>query len=266
MMMTGMSAKAHQSGGADATAQSPVVQVRALGKIIDERPILEDLNFDVPRGCITALLGANGAGKSTLLRILATLTPPTAGTLTLFGRRAGGDDPALRSRIGMIGHNAMLYRELSARENLLFFGRLYDVPSVESKASQLLEQVDLLSRADDPVKAFSRGMLQRVSIARALMNNPELLLADEPFTGLDAPSRAIFEQLLDGIRKAGTAIVLANHDVAQSIMLADRVLVLRNGRQALDSSSVDVDVDQVFAVVGVPKRSPFAFGSPLARQ
>lgn len=244
-----MSAAAAHSTGSTTAPAPPVVQARALGKVIDERPILQELDFELARGMLLALLGANGAGKSTLLKILATLTAPTSGTLTLFGRKAGGDDPALRSRIGMIGHYTMLYRELTARENLLFCGRLYDVSNVERRASQLLEQVGLAHRADDAVKTFSRGMLQRVSIARALMNEPELLLADEPFTGLDAPSRAILEQLLADICSQGTAVVLANHDVAQSMMLADRVLVLRDGKQVLLDSAAAVDVDQVFAVV-----------------
>lgn len=236
----------------DASAAAPIVQAEGLSKVIDERPILNGLSFEIAPGTLVALLGANGAGKSTLLKIIGTLTPPTDGVLKLFGRETRHDDPGVRSRLGMIAHGAMLYRDLTARENLLFFGRLYDVSAVEARAEELLDMVNLVSRADDAVKTFSRGMTQRLSIARALMHDPDLLLADEPFSGLDAPSRATLEQLLTDIRNQGKSIILANHDVTQSVMLADRVIVLRRGGIALSESCVDVDVDQVFDAVSTP--------------
>jgi ABC-type multidrug transport system ATPase subunit len=225
------------------------VHAQGLGKVIDDRPLLHGLDFTIARGSHVALLGSNGAGKSTLLRIIGLLTPPSAGTLELFGRSVDRDDPAIRSRIGMIAHGAMLYRTLTARENLLFFGRLYGVPGVEARTRELLDMVGLLNRADDAVQTFSRGMLQRVSIARALMHEPELLLADEPFTGLDTPSRDRLESLLDDVRRQGTTIIMANHDVAQSLVLADQVIVLRNGRQVLEAMAPTIDVDQVYETV-----------------
>lgn len=228
---------------------APAVQARGLGKVIDDRPLLHALDFTVARGSHVALLGSNGAGKSTLLRMLGLLTAPTDGTLMLFGRSVDRDEPTVRSRIGMIAHGAMLYRTLTARENLLFFGRLYGVPDVEARAREMLDMVELLDRADDAVQTFSRGMLQRVSIARAIMHDPDLLLADEPFTGLDSPSKDRLEALLEDIRKQGTTIIMANHDVAQSLVLADQVIVLQHGRQVLDERTTAVDLEQVYETV-----------------
>jgi len=225
-------------------ASPAVVMAHALTKTLDERPILKDLSFSIPQGRFIALLGANGAGKTTLLNMLATLTTPTSGQLRLFGRAARRDDPSLRSRIGFVSHRSMLYRELTALENLVFFGKLYRAPKPRSRARELLEYVGLLDRADDAVGSFSRGMTQRVAIARALMRHPDLLLADEPFAGLDAPSTRAIETIMQSLNEHGATIVMANHNIAQSVRLADRVIALRHGAIALtqhDPSEADLD-------------------------
>jgi heme exporter protein A len=217
---------------------SEAIGTRALCKQIDERAVLDGIDLQVHRGQFVALLGANGAGKSTLLKVLATLTPPTSGELILFGKPATGRDAqAARARIGMIAHQSMLYRDLSARENLEFFARVYGVPDPRGRARQLLELISLPHRADDAVKAFSRGMTQRVAIARALVHDPDLLLADEPFDGLDAPSIATMEQMLSDLSEQGTTVILANHSIDQSLRLADRAVVLRGGRVVIDAPS-----------------------------
>jgi heme exporter protein A len=228
-----------------ATQTTPAVAAVALEKWIDERPILRDINLSVPAGRYVTLLGANGAGKSTLLKILATLIPPSGGELKLFGRTVTHDAATPRSRIGLIGHQSMLYRDLSARENLVFFGRLYGVSDPRTRAEELLEAVGLSDRADDPVKAFSRGMTQRVAIARALMHGPELLLADEPFDGLDAPSCRSLEQLLGRLHEAGKTIILANHDIDQSLRLAEAAVVLRRGSIVIAKPVRQLDGEQV---------------------
>jgi heme exporter protein A len=225
------------------------VQVAGLGKRIDDKRVLTDITFDVRRGQYIALLGANGAGKSTLLKILATLLPPTIGTLALFGETLGREAAGLRARLGLIGHGAMLYRDLSARENLIFFSRLYDVPDPADRADRLLDYVGLAGRARDPVKTFSRGMAQRVSIARALVHDPDLLLADEPFAGLDAPSRRMLEQMLDRLHGEGKTIILASHDLEQSLGVAQRALVLRQGRLVVDEQTSQLEVGAVLAEV-----------------
>ncbi|MHC4081563.1 MAG: ABC transporter ATP-binding protein [Planctomycetota bacterium] len=231
---------------------SRAVQVAGLGKTIDDKRVLADITFDVRRGDYVALLGANGAGKSTLLKILATLIPATKGHLALFGETLKGEAAGLRARLGLIGHGAMLYRDLSARENLVFFGRLYDVPDTASRADDLLDYVGLAGRARDPVKTFSRGMAQRVSIARALVHDPDLLLADEPFAGLDAPSQRMLEEMLGKLHGEGKTIVLASHDLAQSLGLAQRALVLRQGRLVVDEETARLDAAAVLAEVTGP--------------
>jgi heme ABC exporter ATP-binding subunit CcmA len=213
---------------------SRAIRCTQVSKSLDDRPILQGIDLEIGAGEYVALMGANGAGKSTLLRILATLMTPTDGEVELFGQPLKRNAVNLRARIGFIAHQSMLYRDLSARENLDFFARLYGVDDPPRQVNRMLQMIGLSDRGDDPVKNFSRGMTQRVSIARALLHNPELLLADEPFAGLDAPSTAALENLFSQLSAAGKTIVLVNHDVEQTLRLAERALVLRNGRVVLD--------------------------------
>jgi heme exporter protein A len=244
-----MSATAAQLADAPpALGKTEVVGATALGKRIDERAVLDGIDLCVPEGPFVALLGANGAGKSTLLKVLATLTPPSSGQLQLFGSPATGRGAAAaRARIGMIAHQSMLYRDLSARENLEFFARLYGVPDPRGRAEELLEVVALGDRADGAVKTFSRGMTQRVAIARALVHDPDLLLADEPFDGLDAPSSATLEQLLADLHGQGRTVILANHAIDQSLRLAERAVVLRAGQVVIDEPSERLRAAEVLA-------------------
>jgi len=234
---------------ASCVCATAAVSVRGLGKTIDDRDILDDLTFEVPEGSFVALLGANGAGKSSLLKILATLIPPSRGELQLFGAAVRSDATALRSRIGLIGHAPMLYRDLSALENLILFGRLYGVADPRQRAEQLLDYVELSHRASDSIKTFSRGMVQRAAIARALMHDPDLLLADEPFSGLDAPSANALERLLKRLHDEGRTIILANHDLSQSLAIAQRAIVLRRGRLVMDAPVGDLTQAEILAEV-----------------
>jgi heme exporter protein A len=234
----------------DIDAPAAPVSALALGKLIDGRPILHDITLDVPAGEFLAILGANGAGKSTLLKVIATLTTASTGQLRLFGQRVTRDSAALRARIGLIGHQSMLYRDLTARENLEFFGRLYGVSNPPARARQLLEVVGLADRANDPVKSFSRGMVQRVAIARALVHDPQLMLADEPFDGLDAPSVAATESLLEHLNSLGKTIILVNHDIPQSLQLARRIVVLRRGTISIDAPARTLDIGTMLREVG----------------
>lgn len=216
------------------TAVTHAVFCRALDKSLDDRPILRDINLAIACGEFLAILGNNGAGKTTLLKILATLSAPTAGELQLFGQSLPRHAAAARARLGLIGHQSMLYRDLTARENLLFFARLYGVKNPREHADDLLNSVGMYSRADDAVKTFSRGMTQRIAIARALIHDPDMLLADEPFAGLDVAGADAVERLLSAQHQAGKTVVLVNHDVGQSLRLAQRVLLLRAGRLVVD--------------------------------
>jgi len=221
------------------------VRTSGLSKRYDERWVLRDVSLDVPTGSYLTLLGANGAGKSTLLHTLAMLSPATTGELDLFGVSANRPSPKLRAHIGMIGHQPMLYRDLSAIENLVFFGKLYGVTRPTQRAAELLERVGLADRGASIVKTFSRGMLQRLSIARALMHAPDLMLADEPFSGLDVPSVQAVAELLGELHADGKTVILTNHDVQQSLALAQRVVVLRRGAVVCDRHARLVDTDEV---------------------
>ena len=215
-------------------AVEPAIELLDVSKSIDERSILRNVSISIPSGQFVTVLGANGTGKSTLLKILSTLIPPSAGHLKLFGQVATATSVDLRRRIALIGHQSMLYRDLSARENLEFFARLYNVNDPSDRAKQMLNVIGLSERANDPVRTFSRGMVQRVAIARALVHNPDLLLADEPFDGLDAPSIDALEHLLDQLHEAGKTIVMVNHDIAQSLRIAEHAIILRGGRVVVD--------------------------------
>jgi len=218
------------------------VRTVELSKQIDGRSILDEISLDISAGRFVVILGANGAGKSTLLKILATLMTPTSGQLHLFGKPAHQFGTQLRARIGLIDHQPMLYRELSALENLQFFGRLYELSEPADRAAQVLERVGLADRAGDRVKTLSRGMVQRVCIARALLHDPDLLLADEPFTGLDAPSAAMLEELLGQLHSAGKTILMVHHDIAQGLRLAEQAVVLCGGRVVIDRPTRQLDL------------------------
>jgi heme exporter protein A len=238
---------------ADATKIAPhAVTTRHLGKTIDDKRILADLTFTIAQGEYAALLGANGAGKSTLLKVLATLISPSHGEIELFGRDLRRHGARLRSHIGLIGHGAMLYGALTPLENLSLFGRLYGIADPTRRAMHLLETVGLADRALDPVKTFSRGMTQRASIARALMHNPDLLLADEPFAGLDAPSVRIVETLMASLHDSGKTVVLVNHDIRQSLDLAGHVIVMKRGHIVLDAKAAQTDAEAILTEVSSP--------------
>ncbi len=166
--------------------------------------------------------------------MLATLISPAEGEIFLFGESLKNETVKIRQRIGLIGHGSMLYRDLSAIENLVFFGRLYGVSDPKTQAERLLDYVGLASRGHDPVKAFSRGMIQRVSIARALMHDPDILLADEPFNGLDTRSGRVLVDLLRDLSAKSKTIILATHDVHLTMALADQIVVLRHGQVVIN--------------------------------
>ena len=216
-----------------------------LSLAIDRHVILREISVEIPAGQTVALMGANGAGKTMLLRVLSTLLRPSAGGLTLFGSEVKPGAGEIRSRIGIVAHQSMLYRDLSARENLEFFGRLYEVPRPTVRADRMLEVVGLTRRAGDAVKTLSRGMTQRVAIARALMHDPDLLLADEPFDGLDAVSVTALEALLRRLRSEGKTTILSNHDISQTLKIVDRAVILRRGQVALDRPAEDLTAGAV---------------------
>jgi len=208
---------------------APAVALRDLGRAYGERVALSGVTLELPRGATLAVFGANGAGKTTLLRVLATLLRPHHGSARVLGRELPREGWAVRGRIGLLGHEPLLYRDLTAAENLRFHARLHDV--APGRAAELLDAVGMTRRADEPVRALSRGMAQRVAICRALLHEPELLLLDEPLANLDPGAAGAVEPLLG--RASGATRVLISHDVEQGLGEADLVLGLRGGRPAL---------------------------------
>jgi len=202
------------------------------------RKALSQISFTCDAGEIVGLLGPNGAGKSTLLNILATLLAPSRGSIQYGDRTANGGGAEVRGLIGMLGHDLFLYPELTARENLAFFSRLYAVADVPATVTAALTRAGLADRGDDLVSGFSRGMRQRVALERALLHDPRLILLDEPFTGLDQASTAALVERLRERQRAGCLIVLATHDLDVADGLLDRAIYLKGGRMVgIDTAS-----------------------------
>ena len=194
------------------------------------RCALNRISFTCAAGQIVALLGANGAGKSTLLSIAATLLEPSSGSVLYGSHSARTAGAALRARIGVLGHDLYIYPELTAAENLAFFGRLYGISDVDRAVAHALIRAGLEDRGADAVSSFSRGMRQRLALERALLHSPRLLLLDEPFTGLDDASSAALQDRLRAARDAGALVVVTTHDLEAIEPLVDTALVLSSGR------------------------------------
>jgi heme exporter protein A len=217
-------------------ATEPAVELREVGRAYGERVALVGVTLALPAGRTLAVFGANGAGKTTLLRILATLLRPHAGEARVLGNLLPKEAWRARGRIGLLAHEPLLYRDLSARENLRFHSRLHDVPAARGEA--LLDAVGLARRADEPVRSLSRGMAQRVAICRAVLHEPELLLLDEPLANLDPGAAGAVAQLIG--RDSGPARVVISHDVEAGLAEADLVLGLRGGRAELLAPAAEV--------------------------
>ena len=175
-----------------------MIEVRGLVKSFGSKVALEGVDLDVAEGEFLTLVGPNGAGKTTLIRILATLTRPTEGSVRVAGYDLAGQGTGIRRRIGLASHQTLLYGDLSAEENLRFYGRMYEVPDLEERITALLQRVGLEHRRHDLVRTFSRGMQQRLSIARALLHDPAILLLDEPYTGLDQQAAEVLREIVVG--------------------------------------------------------------------
>lgn len=205
-----------------------------VGRWFGRRKALSSVTFECQAGDIVGLLGPNGAGKSTLLAILSTLLKPSAGRVAYGSVTAPEGGSALRGRLGVLGHDLYLYPELTARENLTFFAKLYRLADPARRVADALERAGLTPRADEPVQRFSRGMRQRVALERALLHQPRLVLLDEPFTGLDQASASTLVERLRGLRDLGTLVLVATHDLDIADGLLTRALFLRNGRVVAD--------------------------------
>jgi heme exporter protein A len=206
------------------------VAVEGVWKFYGDYPALRDIKLEAPPGSCLALIGRNGAGKTTLLRILAGFSRPGRGTIRIFG--TGPRETETRRRIGFIGHGIAVYDELSALENLTLFARLYHLPDPESKAREWLERTGLTRVANGLVREFSRGMRQRLAVARAFLHEPSVLLLDEPFTALDDKAIAVLQRLLREALAEGKTIVLSTHQLREALELASDVALLSRGQVA----------------------------------
>jgi heme exporter protein A len=214
---------------AEPSSNSAIAAERLCKKFGAVRAV-QDVSFSVATGECVALFGLNGAGKTTLLRLLTGSLRLTSGSFTIDGLDPRRDDLEIRSRIGLISHQSFLYDDLTARQNLEFFARLYAVPEPARRAAELLDEMALSSRADDSVGTFSRGMQQRVSLARALVHRPALIFLDEPFTGLDPQAARALRAMLERIRDERRTILMTTHDLARGLELSDRWITLSRGR------------------------------------
>jgi heme exporter protein A len=217
------------------------LELRGLGRRYGERPALQDVTLTLEAGRTLVVFGPNGAGKTTLLRVLAGLLRPHAGDVRVLGARLPDEGWRARGRVGLLTHEPLLYRELSARENLRFHARLHGVSP--GRVDETLEAVRLRLRADDPIAELSRGMVQRAAVARAVLHDPALLLLDEPLANLDPAAAAVLEPLIG--RSSGRTRVVTSHDPAGGLAEGDVALGLRGGRVALLAPVAEVDERRV---------------------
>lgn len=218
--------------------KTPIIAVEQLSKTFGPLPVLRSVSFNLGRGEAVMLLGQNGSGKSTLLRLLAGLSKPTAGLIHIGGWQMPQEAMAVRRQIGLVSHRPLLYGNLSARENLDFFGKFYGMDRDErgERIRDVLDQVGLAKRADSLARDFSRGMRQRLSIARALLHQPEILLLDEPFTGLDLSAAETLEDLIQLAQREARTLIIATHQLGRAPALAGRALMLARGQIAFDGN------------------------------
>lgn len=208
----------------------PVIETHHLFKRFGLKTVLRDLEFTVTEGEFVAMLGPNGSGKTTFLRILASLSRPTMGVVRVAGFALPQQASAVRRRLGVVSHLPLLYGDLSAEENLTFYGRMYGVDGLKTRIAEVLELVGLAARGRDLVRTFSRGMQQRLAIGRAILHDPEVLLLDEPHTGLDQDACAMLDGVLQQVAGRGRTVVMTSHDLARAADLANRFDVLSRGR------------------------------------
>ena len=209
-------------------SEPPAIELRGLTRYFGERIALRDVSLGVPAGATLAVLGRNGAGKSTLLRVLAALLRPHAGEVRVFGEALPRRAFAIRARLGLLGHEPLLYRELTGRENLEYHARLHRVEA--GRVAEVLRAVEMDRRAEEPVRLLSRGMVQRLAVCRAVLHAPALLLLDEPRANLDPAASELVEPLIG--RASGRTRVLTSHDPRAALAEADLVLALKDGRPA----------------------------------
>ena len=234
-------------GRPDTRPASPAffLEVKGLKKSFGLKPVLRSIDLTLSGGERVALLGANGAGKTTLLRILVGLTKPGAGSACIDGLDIVQDAQQVRHLVGFVAHQPYLYDELTALENLYFFGKMYTVKNIQERASLLLDKVGLEKSARERVAVLSRGQVQRLSLARALLHSPHHLLLDEPDTGLDQKGRDLVEALLAEHTARGGTILFTTHQLERALQLSDSIIMLNKGRIVFQQKTVNLELDKI---------------------
>ncbi|HEX9838616.1 MAG TPA: heme ABC exporter ATP-binding protein CcmA [Anaerolineales bacterium] len=206
-----------------------MITVKKLVKRFGLKTVLRGVDFEVQPGEFVALLGPNGAGKTTFLRILASLSRPSVGEVKIAGYKLPGEAAQVRARLGVVSHLPLLYGDLTAEENLRFYARMYNIPNHELRVTEVLEMVGLEARRRDLVRTFSRGMQQRLAIGRAVLHDPDVVLFDEPYTGLDQDASSMLDDVLKTVAAKGRTVVMTSHDLARAEDLATRFDILSRG-------------------------------------
>jgi len=216
-----------------------MIEVKKLVKRFGLKTILRGLDFQVEPGEFVALLGPNGAGKTTFLRILASLSRPSMGSVKVAGYSLPNDSANVRARLGVVSHMPLLYPDLTAEENLHFYAQMYGLANYQSRITEVLEMIGLEARRKDLVRTFSRGMQQRLAIGRAVLHDPEVVLFDEPYTGLDQDASEMLDEVLRSVAAKGRTVVMTSHDLARAEDLATRFDILSRGVIAASAKRED---------------------------
>jgi heme exporter protein A len=221
-----------------------VIEVHKLIKAFGNRAVLKGVDLTVAEGEFLTLVGRNGAGKTTLMNVISTLTKPTGGLVRVAGYDLADGAVEVRRQIGLVSHKTLLYDDLSAEQNLRFYTRMYDVPNADARIETVLHQVGLWGRQHDPVRTYSRGMQQRLAIARAMLHDPPILLLDEPDTGLDQHAAAMLTHLLREVEATRRTVLMTTHNLDRGLALGDRVAILAGGRIAYQARKSELDTEQ----------------------
>jgi heme exporter protein A len=218
-----------------------MIEAKKVVKRFGLKPVLRGVDFRVEKGEFVALVGPNGAGKTTFLRILASLSKPNMGAISIAGYQLPGQAAAVRRVLGVVSHQPLLYGDLTAEENLRFYARMYDLEDINKRVEEVLTIVGLKPRRRDLLRQFSRGMQQRLAIGRAILHDPAVLLFDEPHTGLDQEAAAMLDRVLKEVTEVGRTVVMTSHDLIRTADLASRVDILSKGVIAASVEGEDID-------------------------
>jgi ABC-type multidrug transport system ATPase subunit len=230
-----------------------MIEISNLVKKFGRKRVIDELELEVKDGDFLTIFGPNGSGKTTLIKLISTLLKPSSGTMMVNGHDSGEDGIEIRKSLGLVSHETYLYEELTAKENLKFYMKLYGIPFTKEKDRELdrmLRRVGLLHRMNDKVGTFSRGMKQRLSILRATIHNPKVLLLDEPYTGLDHKARGILNEMLLGFHNEGKTIVMTTHDIDKGYAVSQRLAILVGGKIVLDKQKTEIELENLINEYG----------------